>query len=261
VTAVRIFVLGGLFAYRALFTWARPSVYVPTLLGSPLFQILFFAYLGRFAGVQDDAFFVVGNGIQVAAMSGVYGMSMVIAGERWTGTLSAVLASPANRVALFVGRMVPLLLNGFVVSAFGFTAGWLLLDFQPPASSLPALGLAMVVSAASCTCLGALIGGLALRSRDVVVLANLVYFLMLLFCGVNVPVDALPGWMEIVGRGLPLTHGIEAARELAAGAPLGTVSGLLGVEALVGACYALLGYVTFRVLEVESRRRASLELI
>ena len=36
----------------------------------------------------------------------------------------------------------------------------------------------------------------------------------------NVPLDELPGWMQAVGNSLPLTHGIEAAREVAAGAPL-----------------------------------------
>ena len=37
-----------------------------------------------------------------------------------------------------------------------------------------------------------LIGSIGLRARDVFFAANLVYFLMLLFCGVNVAVDALP---------------------------------------------------------------------
>ena len=70
---------------------------MPTMLGSPLFQILFFAYIGRYAGLQDDAFFVVGNAVQVAAMAGVYGMALTIGGERWTQTLSPLLATPANR--------------------------------------------------------------------------------------------------------------------------------------------------------------------
>ena len=43
-------------------------MYTTTMLGSPLFQILF-TYLGRFAGLQDDTFFVVGNAVQVCAMS------------------------------------------------------------------------------------------------------------------------------------------------------------------------------------------------
>ena len=59
--ALRVFVVGGGISYRALFNWISPGMYVTTMLGSPLFQILFFVYLGRYAGSQDDDFFVVGN--------------------------------------------------------------------------------------------------------------------------------------------------------------------------------------------------------
>src|SRR5205085_644960 len=168
-SSLRVFAVGGLLSYRALFAWARPSLYIPTLLGSPLFQILFFAYVGRNARFQDDSFFVVGNAVQVSAMAGVYGMAMAIGGERVTGTLSAVLSSPASRAALFLGRAMPYVLNGILVSTFGFVVGRLLLDFHPAVSSIPALALVIVVSAASSTALGGLLGALALRSRDVLV--------------------------------------------------------------------------------------------
>jgi ABC-2 type transport system permease protein len=231
------------------------------MLGSPLFQILFFVYLGRYAGLQDDTFFVVGNAVQASAMSGIYAMTMTIANERQYGTLSPLLATPANRFALFMGRTLPNFVNGLIVSTFGFLVGWALLDFDPPLSSLPALALCVIVSTASCTALGLVIGSIGLRARDVMFLANLVYFLLLLFCGVNIPLDELPSWMEAIGRALPLTHGIEAARLVAAGAPLSEVSGLLWTEAAIGAVYAALAYGLFRYFEADGRRRATLETI
>ena len=258
---LRVFFIGGYIAYRALFNWIHWSIYVPTLLGSPVFQILFFAYVGRFAGLQDDAFFVVGNAVQVACMAGVYGMAMTIGGERWTQTLSPLLATPANRFALFMGRTLPNFVNGLLVSTFGFLVGWALLDFDPALSSLPALALCVVVSTASCTALGLVIGSIGLRARDVMFLANLVYFLLLLFCGVNIPLDELPGLMEAIGRSLPLTHGIEAAREVAAGAPLSAVDHLLWTEAAIGAVYGAVAYGLFRFFEADGRRRATLETI
>jgi ABC-2 type transport system permease protein len=258
-SVLRIVAVGGLLSYRALFSWARPALYIPTLLGSPLFQILFFAYVGRSAGVRSDSFFVVGNAVQVSAMSGVYGMAMAIGGERFTGTLSAILSSPANRAALFLGRTLPYLVNGMVVSAFGFGVGTLLLDFHPPARTVPALALAVAVSSASCTALGAALGALALRARDVLVGANVVYFLMLLFCGVNVPLSELPGWMAAIGRSLPLTHGIQAARRIAAGEPVPWR--LVATESAIGVAYAVVAYGLFRVFEAEARRRATLELL
>jgi len=259
--AFRVFTIGGLMSYRALFNWQSPTYYIPTMLAHPLFQILFFAYLGRFSGVRDDTFFVVGNAVQVCAMAAVYGVAMTIGGERWTQTLAPLLATPASRLALFLGRAVPHIVGGFVVSAFGFTMGRLLLDFHPPASSILPLALVVLVSTASCTGFGLVIGAIGLRLRDVFTFSNPAYFLMLLLCGVNVPLSALPDWLAAIGRCLPLTHGIAAARAVARGVPLADVAGLLWTEAGIGACYFASAYVLLRVFEAEGRRRASLELV
>jgi ABC-2 type transport system permease protein len=255
----RVFFVGGAISYRALFNWISPVMYATTMLGSPLFQVLFFAYLGRFSGLQDDTFFVVGNGVQICAMAAIYGMTMGIANERNFQTLSPLLATPANRLALFLGRALPQIASGLFVSTFGFGVGLLLLDFHLGWRQVPALALVLVVTVSSCTCFGLLLGSIGLRARDVFFISNLVYFLMLLFCGVNVPLDSLPGWMSAIGRCLPLTHGIEAAREIARGGSLGDVWGLLVTEAAIGVVYAAAAFALFRFFEHESRRSASLE--
>ena len=66
-------------------------------------------------------------------------------------------------------------------------------------------------------------------------------------------------WMADIGRCLPLTHGIAAAREVAAGATLASVSGLVWTELGIGAAYAASGFILFRVLEDASRRSAVLD--
>jgi ABC-2 type transport system permease protein len=253
--------VGGRIAYRALFNWLHPAIYIPTMLGTPLFQILFFAHLGRHSGLADDRFFVVGNAVQASAMAGVYGMVMTIAGERQLGTLSSVLASPANRLALFLGRALPLVANGLLVAGFGFAVGMVLLDVRIPAAAVPALAAAVTVTAVSCAMFGLTLGAVGLRARDVWVGSNLAYFLLLLLCGANVPPEHLPSWLATVGHALPLTNGIEAARELAAGAGLADVAGPLGRETLVAAAYAGLGYGLLRLFEVEGRRYATLDAL
>jgi len=258
-TAARIFVVGGVLSYRALFNWMQPVVYVPTMLGGPFFQILFFAYIGRASGVESDAFFVVGNAVQVSAMAGIFGVAMTIGGERWTQTLSLVLVSPANRFALFLGRALPLIVNGFVLSSFGFVVGLALLDFELEASVLPALAACVLVTTASCTAFGFIIGSIGLYAREIFVAANLAYIGLLLFCGVNVPLDELPAWMRAISEVLPLTHGIQAARLVADGATLASVDGLILREVLVGVGYATAAYVLFRAFEAAGRRAASFD--
>jgi len=255
----RVLTIGGLLAYRALFNWIHPAIYIPSVLGFPMFQILFFAYLGRFSGLRDDAFFVTGNAIQAAGMAGIYASVFTIGNDRFYGTLGPLLASPASRAALFTGRALPIVANGLFVSAFGFVVGWAFLDFEPPLGSLLPLALVILVSAFATTAFGMLLGSIGLRTKDILLISNLAYFLMWLFCGVNVPLDTLPGWMQIVGEGLPVTHAVAAARELIDGAALGSVWRLVAAEAGIGAGYLIAAFALFRVFEREARRHATLE--
>lgn len=256
---LRIFFIGGVIAYRGLFNWIRPAMYIPTMLIGPIFQILFWAKLGQYAGVKDDTFFVVGNAIQASAMSAVFAGTMTIANERHYQTLSPLLATPANRFAVFMGRSLPVLASGLLVSVWGFLVSRLVLDFHPPLASIPAMAVVVVVSVASCTAFGLTIGSVGMRARDVFMSANVCYYLMWLLCGVNIPLDVLPPWLAQIGRLLPLTHGIAAGREVAAGASLSAVGGLVWTEVLVGVVWATVAFTFVRLFEYEGRRRASLE--
>jgi ABC-2 type transport system permease protein len=257
--ALRIFVVGGITSYRALFNWISPWVFIPHTLGYPVFEILFFAYLGRFANVQSDKFFLIGNAFMAIAMTGFFGMGNAIGGERRSQTLATLLASPANRFALFLGRAVPSILTGFTVAVIAFTICSFVLRVHFHASELGGLAVAGLVSSFACTSFGLCLGSLGLRGRSVSLFADMIGGSMLLVSGANVPLDRLPGWLRAIGSVIPLTHGIAAGRELGGGASFARVGSLLGTEALVGGVYLLLGVVMLRVLEYEGRRSASLE--
>jgi ABC-2 type transport system permease protein len=258
-SSLRVFFVGGLLSYRALFNWLTPWILIPTFLVAPIFQILLFAYIGRSAHLESDKFYVVGNALQYTSLPCLFAMANMLADERWSQTLGILLSSPASRLALFLGRSLPVVVNGALVGAFAFVAGSLLLHVHIPAGALAPLALVIVVTAVSCTGLGLVNGAIGLRVRESAVSSNILFGLLLVVCGVNVPLDQLPDWLATIGRELPLTHGIEAARELADGASLGDVAGLVGTEAAIGIVWGVLGCLLLRFFEVESRRRATLE--
>ncbi|HEX5800534.1 MAG TPA: ABC transporter permease, partial [Gaiellaceae bacterium] len=101
--------------------------------------------------------------------------------------------------------------------------------------------------------------GLGFVVRETAVLSNIIFGLLLVFTGANVPVEELPGWMQVVSEGIPFTHGIEAVRQLVDGAGLADVWGLIGTEALIGVVYGALGYALIRGMEVLGRRHATLD--
>ena len=258
-SSARVFFVGGLTSYRALFGFLSPWVFVPSLMVAPVFQILLFAYIGRSAGLESDEFYVVGNAIQFASVPCLFAMTQTIAGERYQQTLGYILVSPARRLPLFLGRALPVIANGAFVAAFSLVVGGAILGIHIPASSWAPLALVIVVTAASCTGLGLINAGLGLRVRETAVLSNVIFGILLVFSGANVPLDELPTWMSSISNVLPLTHGISAARSLADGATLGDVTDQVGAEALVGLAYAIAGYLLLRMLERQSRVHGTLE--
>ena len=258
-TSTRVFFIGGLMSYRALFGWLSPWVFIPSLLVAPVFQILLFVYIGRSAQLESDEFYVVGNAIQYAAIPCLFAMTHLIAGERFQQTLGYILISPAKRLPLFVGRSLPVVANGFFVAAFALVVGGAIVGMEVPASAWGPIALATAVSAFSCTGLGLVNAGLGFVVRETAVLSNIIFGLLLVFTGANVPVEELPPWMQAVSEVIPFTHGIEAVRQLVDGAGLADVWDLIGTEALIGVVYGALGYALIRGMEVLGRRHATLD--
>ena len=258
-SSVRIFFVGGVLSYRALFGWLSPWVLVPTYVVAPIFQILLFVYIGRSSHTQSDEFYVVGNALQYAAIPCIFAMTNTIAGERYQGTLGAVLATPAKRIPLFLGRSLPVIANGFFVSLFAFAVGGLIVGISIPAEAIPEIVLVILVSSCACTGLGLATAAVGLLARDTATLSNIVFGILLVFTGANVALDDLPGWMSTLAQGLPLTHGIEAARRLADGQSFSDVGGLVAAEAFIGLVWGVLGYTAIRMLEWQSRIHATLE--
>jgi ABC-2 type transport system permease protein len=256
---LRVVFVGGLTSYRALFGWISPWIFIPHTLGYPIFEILFFAYLGRFAGVQNDRFFLIGNAFLAIAVTGMFGMGHATAGERRSQTLAALLASPANRFAVFLGRAVPSILTGCFVAALSFSICAAILGVHVDPASLPGLLLATGASAFACTALGLCLGALGLRGRNVSIFADVITACMLVVAGANVPLHLLPGWLQQISACIPLTHGIEAARAIANGASISGASDLLLKELLIGGIYLVIGLAMLRFFEYEGRRSASLE--
>lgn len=259
--ALRVFFVGGAISFRALFGWLTPMIYVPALILTPIFQILFFAYIGRAAGGRSDAFYVIGNAMQYASVPCLFAITNTIAEERFWQTLGPILISPAGRLPLFLGRALPVIGNGFVSCAISLFLGGLLLGVRFSGGAWLSLVPVLLAATFSCTGLGFITAGLGLRLRETAVLSNVVIGLLLVFCGADVPLSDLPHAMAEIARVLPLTHAIEAARAVAGGASLSSVGGLLGREVLVGIVYATLGFGLIRFFEQQSRRLATLERV
>jgi len=259
---LRLFWQGAVLSYIALFHWIDPMTYAASKVVSPLAQILFFTFLGTYAtGAGNAHFYVIGNAMQIAAVSGIFGVVMSIGGDRWNGTLPYLFGTPANRTVLFFGRSFIHILDGVLGVALGFMWGVLLLHLDLSQTNLGLLALTILVTTLSTCGLGLLMGCIGLITVNVMFVNNTVYFLLLIFSGANLPLASLPGWMQVISSGLPLTRGIAAARALITGASWQDLAPLLGGEMLVGLFYGFLGYILFSWFETQAKRTGKLESV
>ncbi len=257
----RIFFEGAYYSYRALFRWLRPATYLASKVLAPLTIMVFFVYIGAYASESNSAsYYVIGNALIFAASSGIFGVTMSIGGERWSGTLPYLFGSPANRGAMFIGRSVMHILDGMLGVFIGLGWGILLFNLDLSRSDPFALVLTIIITTFSTSGLGLLMGCLSLITRNVMLVNNTVYFSLLIFSGANIPVEDLPNWMQAVSRSLPLTRGVECARMVIDGASLVEVMPLLREEFLLGVLLTLLGYFLFKVFEVQAKRMGTLDI-
>jgi ABC-2 type transport system permease protein len=241
--------------YVALFQWATPRGYLAYKILLPVTQILFFVQLGVFATDRSHAlYFALGNALQICANGTIFGVIATVGNERQYGTLPILLASPANRFVTFFSRATVNILDGVTSVVFGLLLTTLIFGLDLRSANLGLLALCAVLICVTTAGLGLLFGSIGLVMRDAIIIANVVYYVLLIVCGVNFPVSRLPGALQAVSYALPLTRGVEAARAAVAGAPFGQVAGILGAELAVGVAYGIAGYALFRFLEGWSRR-------
>ncbi|HLF28289.1 MAG TPA: ABC transporter permease [Anaerolineae bacterium] len=257
---LRLMLEGAIISYRALFRWLQPSMYLASKVFMPVTYMLFFTFIGVYAtGWQNAGFYVIGNAVQMAAISGIFGVTMSIGGDRWAGTLPYLFGTPANRFVMFAGRALMHILDGMLGVGIALIWGALLLGLNLSQTDPLAFGLTILITTFSTSGMGLLLGCLSLTVVEVFFINNLVFFLMMVFSGANIPLEILPGWMQTISQAMPLTRGIAASRQLVAGGRLSDVAPLLVGELLVGLVYLLIGYSLFRWFEFQAKRRGTLE--
>jgi ABC-2 type transport system permease protein len=257
-----LFWQGTLLSYRALFAWLRPVTYMASKVLMPLAQMFFFVLLGSYAtGGRGTDFYVIGNAIQITSVSGIFGVTFSVGGDRDAGTLPYLFGTPSNRFVIFFGRAFMHIIDGFIGVVIALVWGVLLMGLDLSRTDLPALGITILITTFSTCGLGLLMGCLSLLTANVMFVNNFVYFSLLVFSGANVEISALPGWMQGVSNVLPLTRGIASARALAAGASLSDVMPLLFSEVGIGILYGLMGYFLFAWFELQAKKRGTLETV
>jgi ABC-2 type transport system permease protein len=265
---IRIFFSSAVFSFKAQFGWLNPPMWLAMKFVMSLSQMAFFVFVGRFlltaesspAGIADlVAFIAIGNAIMMLSWNTIFSVINITSNDKWGGTLSILLATPTPRLPLFVGRAMIHVLDGMLSVAISFVFAIFLFGVDFGNADVLALLVVVFLTAFTMAGFGLLIGGLAFYYREPLVFANIFTFILLIFCGVNFPVQDLPQPLQAVSYIFPLTYGIEAGRKAIAGETLVTIVPLLVQMLIVGLVSILLGYSSFRSFEHLARKTGRME--
>ncbi|MDE8652565.1 ABC transporter permease [Novosphingobium album (ex Liu et al. 2023)] len=141
----------------------------------------------------------------IVSVSGLAVTSQTVARERELGTFDQLMVSPLRVHEILIGKMIPPMMVGifngvlFVILAGAvfhvpFTGSFLLLLMALCVYLLALVGIGLLVSAASQTQQQAFLGSF------------LVMVPLILLSGYASPIDNMPGWLQIVTYGDPLSY-------------------------------------------------------
>ena len=236
----RYFSVAGGMAWRLLrLLVGNPALFLPPML-MPIF--FFVAFAGGLSAITEAPGFDYGPGYttfifafvicQTAMFGGVF-TGFSIAADFQFGFGKRLLLATPNRSALILGygmvAFVRALVTFGVVTAIALIAG---MNITGDGIDLVGLyGLAAIINVAGLLFAAAV--ALRFRSLQATPLMQVPVFLLLFLAPVYVPRELLGGWVHAVSGFDPVTHVMEAGRDLLAGQPADFLAALAIALALV----------------------------
>jgi ABC-2 type transport system permease protein len=242
---MKLQIIGEYLLFRIVF---QPMIF--TLLSVGLYMYSNKPDLGLFA--------VIGSGMIGIWNSNLWNSGGILAGERRSGTLSYLIASPTSLPLILLGKSLANTVISLLVMGTTFLTGRFLfglpLGIQDPPGFL--LGLVLVVVAL--TCMGLVLSSLFVLSRNAPIFMGVANYPIFVLTGLTFPLTLLPWWIRPVSSLLAPTWGNLALNQ-AAGLLVGSawVSWLWLIG--LSCAYLLIARLLFRRVEYLARQAGTLE--
>jgi len=235
-------------------------------LGSMFFFITILYFVSQFIGASPALdryggympFAAVGMALASFFQSGFTSFSSAVRNEQMTGTLEAVLLTPARLPAIVLGSSLWSFAWGLLTILIYLGAVRLLFNvhFQ---GSWPAAAALVVFTTLVFSCLGVISASFTMAFKRGDPLPIFVSALSTLFGGVYFPVEVLPRSLQHISHLLPITYGLRGLREvLLRGESFADVMPEIGILLLFAAVTLPLSAWCFARAVRHARREGSL---
>lgn len=204
-------------------------------------------------------FVVLGLAANALVLSALDDGGTAVYDEESSGTWDLLALTPMNRFVWMFSKTLAGLTASLVDFALVLAAGALALGIALAPGNLMVALLGLGLTIVALQGLGFLMAAAGLLWKQPYALSMIFNPVLIFLSGMVFPVQALPGWVQAIAAGLPLTHGIHIFREaMLLGRGLGALLPSFAALALTGLAFMLVGYAAFTVMERRARRAGAL---
>jgi ABC-2 type transport system permease protein len=137
--------------------------------------------------------------------------ALAITRERERGTMENLLSTPAHPGEVIVGKIIPYIMVGYVQVTLILVASKFLFNV-PIVGSVPLLVLLTFPFIVANLAVGITFSTIAKNQLQAVQMAFFFFLPSLLLSGYMFPFRGMPGWAQVIGECLPLTHFLRVVR-------------------------------------------------
>ena len=257
----RVFTGSVLFGRKGTILWDSWEMWIMQIFITPPAEMAFFYLLAIsvYHNTAEAQYTVIGNAVQSMSFAAVFAVANITSQDKWQGTLQNLIVTPANRMALFTGRAAFQIFMSAVITVSAFLYADLVFGISFANADFFALGITIVLTSVMMISFGLLISSIGLFMRTAMIVANIFLFLTMLVSGVNFPVSSLPSWLQPVSWAIPMTYGVQAAREAISGASILSLGMIFLQEFVDGVAVLIVGYLLMKGFERLARSSGRLE--
>jgi ABC-2 type transport system permease protein len=147
----------------------------------------------------------------ILTMTMVMMTGLAITRERERGTMENLLATPATVLEVMTGKIVPYILIGLLQVTIVLILARLLFSV-PIQGSVTVLYLSVLLFIAANLMLGLTISSVSRNQLQAMQMTFFFFLPSMLLSGFMFPFRGMPGWAQLIGEALPLTHFLRIVR-------------------------------------------------
>jgi ABC-2 type transport system permease protein len=165
-------------------------------------------------GVSSSFQFLAPGFMALTVITGsLQGVAAAISREKEQGTMDGLLVAPIPHLSIILGKVAAQTVRGLIQGFLILGLSMVLFGVQIYGSPI-IMFIVMVLGTASFVGVGIIMTAVAPDQETAQMMTMLLQFPMMFISGILFPIDQLPGWLQYIGKALPLYYAADALRKV-----------------------------------------------